>query len=119
MGCRSRLQETNGSLVDREGALEHAAGSARFHDAHRHAPNERADQPSICTDVHSPEPPTRHGLNHLETGLPAQRTLVHDQLIADDVNEHYVWLGIVRDPNLEQQPLPFLELPRNDHNRMV
>ena len=119
MGCRSRLQETNGPLADRERALEHAAGSARFHDAHRHAPDECADQPSISTDMHSREPSTRRGLNHFETGLPAQRTLVHDQLITDDMNEHRVRLGIVRDPDLEQQSLTFLKLPGNDHHGMV
>ena len=67
----------------------------------------------------SRNPPTRRWLNHLEARPPAQRTLVHDQLITDDVNEHRVWLGILREPNLEQQSLALPKLQRNDHHHMV
>lgn len=39
--------------------------------------------------------------------------------MTDDVNEHRVRLGIVRDPNLEQQTLALGKLPGNNHNRML
>ena len=58
-------------------------------------------------------------MNHLQANLPSQRAFVHHHLITDDVNEHRVRLGIVRDPNVEQQTLALGQLPGNDHNGML